>query len=437
MKKSYWATMLLAVLSIACDEMASDVIPSDEKLKQAANIKTALNVNGPVVINLVQESNFTGDATIKITKQPEKGTITILSTALIRYTPNSNFNTGEDNAAYSVCVGGDCDEAILQFIFTDPSNPRACAPVTVFDEVSANQGTKQIVAHILENDINCGSRFNVAGLSIIEAPKHGEAVATDGLIMYYPNDGFIGTDELTYRIATESNPNYYYYGVLSVNIEEDPIPVFTAVDDHFVYTQAEFNAKINPGYNSIDYSFNDIIGNDILAGAQPNQLEVSVTMPEKGNLTYYSLEMFRYTPGGNFDGEDQFTYTICANGMCKQATVMITVTDWSTPLALKANADTFYYTKAQYLALIEGGYHSLDYTFNQIIGNDHLGDTQPNQLTVTIDIQPQHGELNYYSLELFRYKPTVEFDGQDQFTYRICNDISCSEANVTIVVTDW
>jgi hypothetical protein len=436
MNRSYWAAVL-AVLCLACDEMANDVIPSDEKLEQAANIKTVLSVNGPVVINLVQESKLTGDATLKITKQPEKGTIAILSTALIRYTPDASFVSGKDNATYSVCVGGDCDEGSLEFSFGDSSTPTTCVPGAVYDEVSAEEGTAQIVARILDNDISCGSRFNVSKLSVIEPPKHGEAVATDGLIFYYPVEGFSGIDELTYRISTDADPDYYYYGVLSVNIEENPTPVFTPVDDHFVYTQAEFEAKINPGYNSIDYSFDEIIGNDELGDLLLNQLEISVTIPEKGNVVYHSLEMFRYTPGLNFDGEDQFTYTICANGTCEQGTVTITVLEWSAPEGLKANPDTFYYTKAEYLALVSEGYKSLEYSFNEIIGNDNLAGKQPNQVTVAIDLQPQHGQVNYFTLEFFRYTPTTAFDGQDQFTYKVCDGTNCSEANVTIIVTDW
>src|SRR5687767_6199358 len=86
----------LALAAQACDEMSGDVIPSDEEIDQAVDLDAAMAVNGPVLVDLVQASKLTGASTISIVQEPTRGTVSILSSALLMYTPNEDFTSGTD-----------------------------------------------------------------------------------------------------------------------------------------------------------------------------------------------------------------------------------------------------------------------------------------------------------------------------------------------------
>ena len=65
-------------------------------------------------------------------------------------------------------------------------------------------------------------------------------------------------------------------------------------------------------------------------------------------------------------------------------------------------------------------------------------DIVPQQIDVTVDDSPDHGNFSELSEGVFRYQPDVTFSGEDVMIYKICNLIcpmpACSTAVVTLLV---
>lgn len=422
----------LALAAQACDEMSGDVIPSDEEIDQAVDLDAAMVVNGPVLVDLVQASKLTGASTISIVQEPTKGTVSILSSALLMYTPNEDFTSGTDQVVYSVCADGKCDEGTIEFTYV--SDETKCYSMAVPDQGYGKPTDPQIVVDVLANDILCDDQFDVATLKVTNQPAQGEAKIIDGLLFYYPVTDYAGPVYVVYSVAGRANPKVLYYGVASISVHPETITV-QAVNDVFNYTAAEYAALLEawPG-NQITYPLSAIFGNDQIGGVQYIELEVSiVTPPQHGTARYEQNEVFRYSPEDGYSGSDSFTYQICYDGSCSQATVSINVGEAG---PIQAVGDDIVYTHAQYLEMM-ANYDALNIPFQDIIGNDVLNGVPTNQLQITTPQQPYSGSIQYFSLEMFKFIPNNHFGGQESFIYMICHDGQCSETTVTITITDW
>ena len=423
----------LAFAAQACDEMNGDVIPSDEEIDQAVDLDAALAVNGPVLVDLVQASNLTGASTISIVKEPSKGTVSILSSALLLYTPNENFTSGTDQVVYSVCAGGKCDEGTIQFTYV--SDETKCYSMAVPDLGYGKPTDPQIVVDVLANDILCDDQFDVSTLKVPSQPAQGEAKIIDGMLFYYPVTDYAGPVYVVYSVAGRANPNKLYYGMVSISVHPETITL-QAVNDVFNYTAAEYAALLEawPG-NQITYTLPQIFGNDQIGDVTYIELEVAIVeQPQHGTATYEQNEVFRYRPTDGYRGSDSFAYKICYDGQCSQATVTINVGEAEGPV--QAVNDEIVYTHAQYLDMI-ASQGALNIPFNDIVGNDELNGVPTNQLQITTPQQPYSGSIQYFSLEMFKFIPNNHFGGQESFIYMICHDGQCSETTVTITITGW
>ncbi|MBT1686771.1 Ig-like domain-containing protein [Dawidia soli] len=422
----------LALAAQACDEMSGDVIPTEEEIDQAVDLDAALAVNGPVLVDLVQAAKLTGAATISIVQEPTKGTVSILSSALLMYTPNKDFTNGTDQVIYSVCAGGNCDEGTIDFTYV--SDETKCYSMAVPDLGYGKPTDPQIIVDVLENDILCDDQFDVSTLKVVSQPTAGEAKIIDGLLFYYPVTDYAGPIYIVYSVAGRANPNTLYYGMASISVQPEVITL-QAVNDAFHYTAAEYAALLeaSPG-NQITYPLSAIFGNDQIGNLTYIELDVEIVdAPAHGTARYEQNEVFRYTPAEGYRGSDSFVYKICYDGQCSQATVSIDVAETQ---PLRAVADEIVYTHAQYLDMI-GTYGALNIPIDNIFGNDVLNDVPVSQLQVTTPQQPYSGSIQYFSLEMFKFTPNNHFDGSESFIYMICHDGQCSETEVTITVTDW
>ncbi len=426
--------LIACAMQQACDEAAPDVIPTSEEVDAAMDTDVPLT-NGPVIVNLIQSTNLLGDATIAISKVPEKGIIEILESALLKYTPNEQFTDGVDSATYTICVGDNCDAGTLTFRYEIDTD--GCVIKTENDFVSVPLPSQQVVIEILDNDEPCQGAFDVPTLTIVSL-SGGEAVATDGLIFYYPVDGLEGSAELIYSIATQNEPEVLHYGVVSIDLLPEEVAELATNDDTFEYTYEEYQDELLQ-YNSLGIDLADILANDSLEQQPLGALEISLAdQSTSGTTTYNSGEFFAYRPGETFTGSDSFTYQVCIDGRCSKATVTILVTDFpeEEERTISAVDDQFELsvTDLENYGEAERFLFSID----EILGNDEMGQLAYNQLeSVSITTQPSSGIALYYSLESFSFQLGEDFQGTDRFVYQICGNGECSEATVSITVTDW
>jgi len=145
---------------------------------------------------------------------------------------------------------------------------------------------------------------------------------------------------------------------------------------------------------------------------------ISVTQPSHGTTTY-NIDYVYYTPNTNYNGPDQFNYTITDNnGGTDIATVYITVGGVNDPP--NANDDTATVPE--------------DSNNNQInvLANDN--DPDGDNIDIVGVTQPTHGTTTY-NIDYVYYTPNTNYNGQDQFNYTITDnngEIDTAFVNITI-----
>src|SRR6185436_7700036 len=129
---------------------------------------------------------------------------------------------------------------------------------------------------------------------------------------------------------------------------------------------------------------------------------------------------FTYTPNANFNGTDQFTYRVSDGALQSNvATVSITITAVNdAPVAVNDNATT-----AEDTAVTIA-----------VLGNDT--DVDNATLTPTLVAGAAHGAVVLNANGTFTYTPNANFNGTDQFTYRVSDGaLQSNVATVSITIT--
>lgn len=131
-------------------------------------------------------------------------------------------------------------------------------------------------------------------------------------IMYTPTHGFVGNDELKYRITDEFNATSV--GTISIRVINDP-PV--AVDD-----TAEVSRNSKAGV------IVDVLQNDSDPNSDNLQLNKGFSLLPSHGTAVYVGDKIRYTPTAGYFGEDSFQYSVSDDSVDSQsstATVYVTI----------------------------------------------------------------------------------------------------------------
>jgi len=159
----------------------------------------------------------------------------------------------------------------------------------------------------------------------------------------------------------------------------------------------------------------DVLRNDLSDG--PLIIELFSSLPTNGEVDILDGEKVVYQPAVGFSGKDTFNYQTCKVEEikeCSAATVTVDVLPW--PIALPDSAET-----------APGDPVSVD-----ILEND-LG------LTLVISEilrQPTNGQV-LVEADSVTYTPNSNFEGNDEFVYRTCEEdeiTACNEALVSVRV---
>lgn len=141
-----------------------------------------------------------------------------------------------------------------------------------------------------------------------------------------------------------------------------------------------------------------------------------------GSITDNRNGSYTYVPSADFVGEDTFTYQLCdQSSNCSTGTVTITVSDAGSPVAENDEASTV---------------TSVSITINNLAAND---DTTDEAKITSVDDSNSSGSVVLNSNGSVSYTPGNGFQGQDTFTYSLCDDdeeASCSTATVTVNVLE-
>ena len=241
--------------------------------------------------------------------------------------------------------------------------------------------------------------------SIIIGPANGRATVSDnatGTFSYRPVEDYTGLDSLIFSV-TDS--------VLS-DIATVSITV-TAVNDAPVAVTAAVTTEEDMDYGGLVSAFD--IDNDPLTYSlltEPSHGTVAITDSSAGTYTY--------SPKVNYNGSDSFTFTSSDGTLSDTSKVSITVTAVNdSPVAFAEIVMTSEDTKYS--------------------GSVSASDVENDILTYNILTNPSNGTVSITnsSLGTFTYSPTINYNGDDSFTFT-ANDYNYSDtATISITITAW
>jgi len=403
---TYWAndtqlnSNLVSVL-ITVNSVNDAPVAGDDAY--STNEDTGLGVAAPGV--LANDADVEGDAlNALLVVGPSDGLFTLNLDGSFLYTPNPNFN-GIDSFSY-VANDGLLDSNIATVLITvDPIND---SPVAVNDGYVTDEDTALVVtaAGVLGNDTDLDGDTLIAVLGV--GPTNGVlTLSADGSFTYTPNANYNGGDSFTY-LAFDGLANSNFATVLiTVNpVNDSPV----AVDDGYATNEDTALNVAAPGVLGND---SDIEGSSLIA--------VLGAGPTDGVLSLSADGSFTYTPNANFNGSDSFTYR-ANDGQVNSnlATVLITVNGVNdSPMAVEDS-----YATDEDTALIVAA--------PGVLGNDT--DFDGDTLNAVLDAWPSSGVLLLNADGSFLYTPTVNFNGEDVFSYR-ANDGQADSPVVNVTVT--
>jgi gliding motility-associated-like protein len=194
---------------------------------------TTTKENIPVVIDVISndydEKTSIDISSLRISIKPKHGRVSIdPKNGDLTYTPDLNFS-GLDVFQYSICDDGipcepECGNAFV-FVRVDPVNDKPIARDDYY-----NAGCYSISGNILDNDWDDDGTENLNVSTIpLYPPNHGEVtIDPDGMIYYYPNDGFIGIDSFAYVICDNGIPSMCDTATVYIEVDcsmENPDPI--------------------------------------------------------------------------------------------------------------------------------------------------------------------------------------------------------------------
>jgi large repetitive protein len=365
---------------------------------------------------LTNDSDPDGDLLIVKTTPviaPANGSIVINPDGTYTYTSNTGF-VGTDSFVYEVCDNASpamCDQAKVTIKVIDYTAGTNNAPVAINDSYQGSIDLA-VFGNVISNDFDLDGNLNMNSVKLIgSAPSSGSLTLNpDGTFTYIPVIGYLGQVTFDYQICDLGTPALCDIATVTIEILANPNGNSTfATDDSFA------GIEDNP-----------ITGN-LLANDNDPELNIqtvnttAVIAPIHGSVVLNANGTFTYTPAPNYNGTDRFVYEVCDNGIpraCDRATVyLIILPGDDVPVAVDDTNTTNEETS--------------------VTGNVSTNDIPSNDGGIVLSVVdlPEQGELVFNPDGVYIYTPDADFNGIDQFVYKLCDiDGDCSEATVSITV---
>jgi hypothetical protein len=244
----------------------------------------------------------------------------------------------------------------------------------------------------------------VALIELVENVGHGVVTLSSvGAFTYTPEVGYVGEDRFTYRITVGQLSSVAEVIIRIINVSPTVL-------------NAQFTLPSRDPFSATLLSFASDPDDE-------DSLTFSIgTQPQFGIVAMEADGDFVYTPGTDFDGEDEFFYIAADGAAEKQAKVKISTANHA-PVALNY---TYRIDKDTWL---EGAENAL----TKRAAYDVDGDV----LTFEEKSRPTNHETFTINLDgSFVYQPKAGFTGTDTFKYRVTDPLGKESeiATITIIV---
>jgi VCBS repeat-containing protein len=425
-----------------------------------------LNVAAPGVLGNDYDPDSDPMTAIKVS-DPSHGSASLNSDGSFTYTPDSGY-TGDDSFTYKANDGdeGDSNVATVNIAVNVPvvQTPYGGTPWAIPGTIEAedyDEGGEGVAYHDADSG-NSGGQYRTEGVDIETCGEGGYNVGwiNAGEWLEYTVDvASGGSHDFELRVASDSAG-----GTLHIEFggadKTGPITVpvtggwqtWTSVNATGVSLDAGeqvmriamdssgFNLNLvtvtggpandPPVANDDSYSTDEdqtlnvsapgVLGND----SDPNEdplTAIKVSDPSHGSVTLNSNGSFTYTPDGDYNGGDSFTYK-ANDGLADSntATVNITVNAVNDPPV--ANDDSYSTDEDETLNVSAPG----------VLGND--SDVEDDPLSAIKVSDPSHGSVTLNSNGSFSYTPDAGYSGSDSFTYK-ANDGAADSNTATVNIS--
>jgi len=172
-------------------------VEADNSWPDTVNDNVTTQEDVPVTIRPLENDSDQDKDVLKIEEvgNGQHGKAVLAADNSVTYTPNPNF-FGSDSFSYSISDGrGGYATGAVRVTVVSVNDP----PLAVADSAVVDPGTP-VTIDVLVNDSDAdGDALRISGIAA--GPSHGSASIQSGGILYTPQAGFYGTDQLTYRVS--------------------------------------------------------------------------------------------------------------------------------------------------------------------------------------------------------------------------------------------
>ncbi len=348
---------------------------------------------------LSNDTDGDGDTlTITNVSVPNNGTVVLLVSGNVRYTPNPGFS-GNDTFNYTVSDGTvESTTNVTVGIAAVNDIPIAANDSAVTDE------NVPVSINVLGNDSDPDG--NALTVVAVTAPSSGSAIINADArgVSYIPAENFSGQAGFTYTID-DGNGGTATASVSVVVSATNELPL--AVDD-------------SVGTAENDAVLISVLDNDSDPDGDPLSVAV-VQVPTNGSASAISSGAIRYSPVVGFVGTDTFVYSVTdPSGLSATATVTVSVNNTNdAPIAVNDAAVTNENVAVEI----------------NVQAND--SDPDGDSLSIAILQAPSSGSATAIASGAIRYTPATDFIGTDSFVYSVTDSAGLSAtATVTVSVNN-
>ncbi|MET2849241.1 tandem-95 repeat protein, partial [Vibrio owensii] len=260
----------------------------------------------PTILGVLDNDSFEGQSpvvTVESGDGPTNGNVVVNSDGTITYTPNQDYN-GADEFTYTVTSGGVTETTTVTLNVT-PVNDKPVVENTIADQVLPEEFTPYTIdlndAFSDVDNADSELTFSVSGNSNIQVS------IVDGIATITPTADWNGSEELTFTATDPSGLEVSQTVDFTVNAVAD------IVSD---------SANIVEDTPTIL----DVLDNDSFEGQSPVVSVEAGNGPANGSVVVNNDGTITYTPDQDYNGSDEFTYTVTSGGVTETTTVSLNVT---------------------------------------------------------------------------------------------------------------
>lgn len=315
-----------------------------------------------------------------------------------------NLTLSDDPGGWNSWVSSEIKFDNLKWVIAN--NP----PRAVNDHYRILRNQQLIVAEpgVLRNDYD-PDRQVIWVARVTRYPRHGTLIAleTGGRLVYQPNAGFVGQDELRYVVTDGQLESQE--AVVKINVEPPPNNAPVALSDHYAVSRKQPLLVFAPGVRENDY---DLDGDLLVA-----QL---LTLPVYGVLIYFDDDgSFLYLPDENFMGVDTFYYWVTDGTDVSEPTEVTVATVNTAPMGQN---DQYTIPSFAPIRVPAPG----------VLKND--SDPENDSFTAVLHTQATAGTVALHMDGSFDYTPPPGGAGQATFTYLVVDSSGLASSPVTVTI---